>query len=179
MNICGNIDRSTQMCYNGCIIEVGGTIMTVAEIVKELIKTTDLQQAEVARLMGWTPQNLSNRLGRNTLYAEDFMKLLDVIGYKAVIVEKETEEEVKTRKRGIAPRLQMMVNGVKYDTYKADALCHTEPIQDCMFHELYQNEEGEYFLAQVMLCEGGVDSITPVTEEAAKKLMGLMKPNEL
>ena len=152
--------------------------MTVADIVKGIIKKSDLQQAQVARLMDWTPQNLSNRLGRNTLYAEDFVKLLDVMGYKMLIIEKETEEEVKTRKRGIAPRMQMMVNGVKYDTYKADALCHSEPIQDCMFHELYQTEEGEYFLAQVMLCDGGVDSITPVTEEAAEKLMSVMKATE-
>lgn len=149
--------------------------MNVAETVKELIKKTDFQQAEVARLMDWTPQNLSNRLGRNTLYAEDFMKLLDVMGYKAIIVEKDSEEEVKTRKRGIAPRLQMMVNGVKYDTYKADAVCHRVIAKDCMFHELYKTDDGNYFLAQVMLFEGGVDSITPVSEEAAEKLMNVMK----
>ena len=152
--------------------------MTVAETAKEIIKKSDLQQAQVARLMGWTPQNLSNRLGRNTLYAEDFMKLLDVLGYKALIVEKDSEEEVKTRKRGLAPRIQMMVNGVKYDTYKADALCHSEPIQDCMFIELYKTDDGKYFLAQVMLFDGGVDSITPVRKEVAERMIAEMKANE-
>lgn len=178
MFICGNIDKSKAICYTGCIEEIGGISMTVAEIAKELIKKSDLQQAEVARLMGWTPQNLSGRLSRNSLSAEDFRTLLDVIGYKAIIVEKDNQEEIKTRKKGIAPRLRMMVNGVKYDTYKADALCHSEPIQDCMFHELYRTDEGKYFLAQVMLCDGAVDSITPIDEEAAKRLLMIMKPTE-
>ena len=173
-----NLDNSTQLCYNGISIELGGNDMNIAETVKELIKMSDLQQAQIARLMDWTPQNLSNRLGRNTLYAEDFVKLLDVLGYKMIIVEKESEEEVKTRKRGKAPRLQKMVNGVKYDTYRADAICYKETVKDCMFHELYRTDDGEYFLVQVMLYEGGVDSIAPVSKEAANILISFMKEYE-
>ena len=177
MFISRNLDNSTQMCYTVDSIIFGGDSMTVADIVKEIIKKSDLQQAQVARLMDWTPQNLSNRLGRNTLYAEDFVKLLDVMGYKMLIVEKDTEEEVKTRKRGKAPRIQMMVNGVKYDTYKADALgCLS--FAENLYQELYKTDEGEYFVANVADFEGGVNSITPVTPEVAYDLMYNMPKTE-
>lgn len=172
-----NLDKSTQMCYTVDSIIYGGDSMTVADIVKEIIKKSDLQQAQVARLMGWTPQNLSNRLGRNTLYAEDFVKLLDVMGYNMIVVEKETEEEVKTRKRGKAPRIQMMVNGVKYDTYKADAL-GVLSFAENLYQELYKTDEGEYFLVQVAEFDGGVNSITPVTQEVAYELLYNMPKSE-
>lgn len=166
-----NIEETTQMLYNNPSIEIGGmTMSTIAETVKELIKMSDLQQAQIARKMGWTPQNLSNRLGRNTLYAEDLVRLLDVIGYKLIIAEKESDEEVTTRKRGKAPRIQMMVNGVKYDTYKADALGYLSFAEN-LYHELYKTSEGEYFLAQVAEFDGGVNSITPVTADVAYELL--------
>ena len=177
MFISENIDKSTQMCYTVDNIIYGGEGMTVADIVKGIIKKSDLQQAQVARLMDWTPQNLSNRLGRNTLYAEDFVKLLDVMGYKMLIVEKDTEEEVKTRQRGRAPRIQMMVNGVKYDTFKADALGCLSFAED-FYQELYKTDDGEYFVAQVAEFDGGVNSITPVTPEVAYELLYNMPKSE-
>ena len=177
MFISENIDKSTQMCYTVDSIIYGGDSMTVADIVKGIIKKSDLQQAQVARLMDWTPQNLSNRLGRNTLYAEDFVKLLDVMGYKMLIVEKDTEEEVKTRKRGRAPRIQMMVNGVKYDTFKADAL-GCLGFAENFYQELYKTDDGEYFVVQVAEFDGGVNSITPVTPDVAYELLYNMPKSE-
>lgn len=65
---------------------------TASETIREYIKRSDLQQAEVARLVGMTPQTLSGRLGRNALSADDFLKLLEVLGYTALIVENASKE---------------------------------------------------------------------------------------
>ena len=65
---------------------------------------------------------------------------------------------------------EMMVNGVKYDTFKADAICHSDESED-MFCELYRDENGRYFVAQYVKWEGGVSSISPIGEEDAQRLI--------
>ena len=151
-------------------IQVGGESMTTAEICKDLIARSPYQQKDVAEKMGWTQQSISNRFRRNTLSAEEFIKLLSILGYELKIVEVDTSEEVCTRRKGVGERLKLMVNGVKYDTYKSDAICHSDESED-IFYELYRDGEGRYFVANYVKWDGGVSSISPIGEEDAQKLM--------
>lgn len=144
--------------------------MTPAEIVKDLINRSTMRQKEVAEKMGWTEQTISNKLRRNSLKAEEYLKMLEILGYELKIVERDTSEEVFTRRKGIGERLKMMVNGVKYDTYKADAICHSDENED-IFFELYVDQEGRYFVAQYVNWEGGINSISPIGEEDAKRIV--------
>lgn len=154
--------------------ELGGEKMTVANICRDLIEKSSLQQKDVAEAMGWSQGAFSNRLRRNSLSAEEFLKLIGILGFDFKIVEKKTNEEIRTRRKGVGERLQMMVNGVKYDTYKADAICHSDENDD-MFFELYQDSEGRYFVAQYVRWKGGVSSISPIGAEDAKRLMNKLK----
>ena len=144
--------------------------MTAAEICKDLIERSALQQKDVADKMGWTQQSISNKFRRNTLTAEEFRKIIEILGFDIKIVVNETSEEIKTRRKGVGERLQLMVNGVKYDTYKADAICHSDDSEE-IFYELYQDIDGRYFVAQYVKWDGGVSSISPIGKEDAEKLM--------
>lgn len=144
--------------------------MTAAEICKDLIERSTLQQKDVADKMGWTQQSISNKFRRNTLTAEEFRKIVEILGFDIKIVVNETSEEIKTRRKGVGERLQLMVNGIKYDTYKADAICHSDESEE-IFYELYQDIEGRYFVAQYVKWAGGVNSISPIGKEDAEKLM--------
>ena len=63
-----------------------------------------------------------------------------------------------------------MVNGVKYDTYKSDAICHSDESKD-VFCELYRDEQGRYFVATYVKWDGGVSSISPIGDEDANRLI--------
>lgn len=164
-----NVDRNKPSCYTCTELQVGGDGMTPAEIVKDLIGMSSMQQKEVAEKMGWTEQSISNKFRRNSLTAEEYLKIIEILGYELKLVERDTSEEVFTRRKGVGARLKMMVNGVKYDTYKADAICHSDESED-IFYELYVDQEGRYFVAQYVNWEGGVNSISPIGKEDAERM---------
>lgn len=165
-----NIDSNKQPRYTCTIINVGGDIVTPTEICKDLIDRSPLQQKEVAEKMGWSQQRICNKLRRNDLSADEFSKLLGILGYEMRIVEVDTSDEVSARRKGVGARLKMMVNGVKYDTYKSDAICHSDESKD-VFCELYRDEQGRYFVATYVKWDGGVSSISPIGDEDANRLM--------
>lgn len=166
-----NIDKNKSQCYTNLDFIKGGVELKVAEICKDFISRSDKQQKEIAQMMGWTPQLLCNKLRKNNLSAEEFISLLGKLGYEIKIVSTDNRDETTPMKRGVGKRLKMMVNGVKYDTYKADAICHSDETEN-YFLELYKDIEGRYFVAQYVMWEGGVSSITPISEEDAQVMMG-------
>jgi len=170
LNALKGVDILDCLVYYGSDKTVGGFRMKIADVCRDLIQTSEMKQSEIARKMGWNPPNLSNRLRRNTLSADEFVLFLSAIGYEMKIVKKDSEDEYSARIRGVGPRLQMMVNGIKYDTYKSDAICHSD-VENDMFIELYRDMEGRYFVATYVKWDGGVSSITPIGEADAQKLI--------
>ena len=168
-----NIDVSKQPCYTCMEIQVGGDGMKPTEILRDLIKRSPMQQKDIAEQMGWSPEGASNRLRRGTISADEFEKMLGILGYEMKIVEASTSEEVRPRRKGVGGRLRMLVNGVRYDTYKADAICHSDESKD-IFCELYRDDEGRYYVANYVRWEGGVSSISPIGDEDAHRLMKLL-----
>lgn len=144
--------------------------MSATDICKELIGKSKLLQREVAEKMGWTEQSLSNRFRRKSLSADEFLKMLEILGYDIKIVEAESKDEVKIRRKGIGSTVKMMVGGVKYDTSKADAICHSDESKD-MFYEVYRDDEGRYFIVNYVKWDGGVNTITPIGEDDAIRII--------
>lgn len=163
------IDKITQSCYTFGELELGGECMTPVEICKRLISKSQKMQKDVADKMGWTEQCISNKFRRNSLSATEFMKIVEYLGYEIKVVEKKTQVEVSARVKGVGERLRMMVNGEIYDTYKADAICHTDENNDT-FDELYKDDEGRYFVAHYVKWEGGISSISPISENDAIRM---------
>ncbi len=163
------IDTLSSPEYNEVNIILGGGNVTVADIIRDALKAKNWSQRELAAKMGWSPQNLSGRLKNNSLSAEEWRKVAAILGFEIKMVEIDSNEELKTRKRGIGPRVRQMVNGVIYDTYKADALCHTL-WTDGWFMELYRDGEGRYFVAHYTDWKNGVNHISPCSIEDARRL---------
>ena len=164
-----NIDSSSRSCYTLVEVLTGGDEVTASEKCKKLIERSDMLQKDVAKAMGWTEASMCNKFRRNSLSAEEFMKIMDILGFEVQIISKDTQEEVRLRKTGVGPRLKMMVNGIKYDTFKSDAICHTDENQPC-YDEVYRDEEGRYFVAHYVNWEGGTNSISPISEDDAQRL---------
>lgn len=168
-----NIDRNKRLLYNNCIITEGGNIMTASDMIKDLILRSGMLKKDVAEAMGWKyAQHLTNRLGRNTVSADEFLKIVDICGYAIKIEKKDDNQAVEVRPfvRGVGEHLKMMVDKVKYDTHNADAICHTDETKPT-FIEVYKKLDGSYFVAQYVNWEGGKSSISPIGEEDALRLI--------
>lgn len=147
--------------------------MTAKEILDAAVKATHTTQAELAKKIGWTPQQLSSRIVRNSLRADDFLSLLDASGVDVAFTVRETSEAVKPRIAGAGRRVRAMVDKVIYDTAMSDALANSfyadgvNEYNDGKALELYIDREGRYFFAEYSSWEGVKDRITPVSASDA------------
>ena len=169
-SIMEKVDSSNLLCYTVGKTGTGGDVMNATQIVRSLIRDNNVYQSSVAKKLGWTGQALSNKLRRNMLSADEFFKVIEALGCEIKIIKTETQDEfvAKQRKKGVGLRLRQMVDGVRYDTANADAICHWDDGE--IMHELYQNDDGSYFVAQYVHWECGINSILPISETDAERL---------
>lgn len=145
-------------------------------ILKEALCAKNITQGKFAKMMGWTPQNFGQRLKKNSFTAEEWNQMMNMLGYEVKVVELESGVEFETRKKGHGRRIRQVINGVLYDTCKADALCSDfycdgeNEYTDGMAFELYVDSFGRFFVARYVEWDNGTDSITPINREEAKKL---------
>lgn len=57
-------------------------------IIKKILVDEGLTQAQLARMVGSAPQNLTNKLVRGYFLTSDFFEMLDVLGYEIEIKKK-------------------------------------------------------------------------------------------
>lgn len=156
----------------------GGVIVKSKEALAAALKETGKTQAEAATKIGWAPQQLSARLMRNSLRADEFLDLMDAIGVDVTLTVRETGEVVKAHIAGAGRRVRKMVNKVIYDTAASDALANNfyadgvNEYGDGKAMELYIDREGRYFFAEYTNWEGAEDRITPVSASDAAAFIG-------
>lgn len=149
---------------------------SMSEILKDALDAKGYSQREFAKKMGWTPQNFSQRLKKNSFTAEEWRSMAYKLGYEVRLVELESGIEFESRRKGHGRRVRQVVNGVLYDTHKADMLCGdfyrdgTNEYIDGMAFELYVDCFGRFFVARYTDWENGSDSITTIGKEDAYKL---------
>ena len=56
--------------------------MNTSSLIKELCKKNNISMAELARLLGQTPQNFAKKLKRETVSTEELMAIGDLLGVK-------------------------------------------------------------------------------------------------
>lgn len=149
---------------------------TANEMMKAAMKKKDITQAEVAHELGWFPQQLSSRMIRNSTRADEFIKILDIIGFELVMVDKETGDFVNSP--GYGRKVKMMVDHIIYDTAKSCALSNSffadgvnEYNADGEATELYVDHDGRYFMAKYSNLPGVKDRIVPVTSDTATEFI--------
>lgn len=153
---------------NSTKIEIVGGDMKVSEIIKTAIQSSDTQQKEVARKMGWSPQSFANRLKKNTIDADEWVAIAHILGYELKMVSQDGAS-LKPKRKGFGPRVQQMVDGYAYDTEKADAICRTPKVAGGSF-EMYRDLTSRQFYI-VIYCDWGTQTgiVTPVTDEEARE----------
>lgn len=147
--------------------------MTAKEVINTASRATGISQAKAAESLGWSPQQLSAKISRKTLRADDFLNLLDSMGVDVTYTVRETGKSIKAHIPGAGRRVRAMVNKVIYDTAYSDALSNDFYIDgdnmllDGKGSELYIDSEGRYFLAEYTSFEGVKDRIIPLTANDA------------
>lgn len=139
------------------------------EIIEEALVRKDKSQRWLAAQLGVASQNLNRKIVRNTLSAQELVDAAEVLGCRVVLLDNDSNEELKPLKPGVGPRLRQMIDGVWYDTGKADAICHTDPVAG-WFMELYQDRNGHYFVAHYTDWAGSLGHLSVCGAEDAKRL---------
>lgn len=151
----------------------GGGTMTAKEILTAALKDTEMTQAEAARECGWTPQQLSGKLMRGSLRADEFLELMDSIGIDIEYRVRSSGKKVRARATGYGCRVRGMVDRVIYDTGNSEVLANNfwadgeNEYNAGKALELYIDKEGRYFFAEYSSWEGAKNRICPVSAEDA------------
>ena len=135
------------------------------DIIQLTLKDRGRTQKSLAEELGIGAQTFSKKLVNDTLTAREFIAAINALGLTMTFTDKTTGAEVKERKLGVIPRVSMVVDGIRYDTFKADALCHTQ--LDAWTLELYKDAQGRHFLAISSAWDGAKSALIPCKESDA------------
>ena len=145
-------------------------MMKAADVVLDALKARGVTSKEMAETMGVRPNTLSRKISENRLTANEFFFIVDSLSYDVTLTDRGCGNELKVRVRGTGRRVKRMLNGIIYDTGKADAVCHT-PMENGWYIELYRDDEDRYFAAHYSTRAGADPFITVCPENEAQKLM--------
>ncbi len=168
-----NIDFVHGSMYDEENTSNGGGMMTAKEILAAALKDLGMTQAEAARECGQTPQQLSGKLGRNSLRADEFLEIMDAIGIDIEYRVRSNGKKVRARATGYGRRVRGMVDRVTYDTAASEVLANNfwadgvNEYNDGKALELYIDKENRYFFAEYSSWEGVKDRICPVSASDA------------
>lgn len=171
-----SIDKISNLVYddsNDIETSNGGEGMNAKDMLLAALRETKTTQAEAATKVGWMPQQLSQRIVRNSIRADDFLSLLEAIGIEVTLTVRDTGNTVRVYVKGAGRRVKAMVDRVTYDTAASNAISNNfyadgvNEYTDGKAMELYIDKEGRYFFAEYSNWEGGKDRISPVSAAEA------------
>lgn len=126
-------------------------------------------QKELAEHMGWTPQNLSGRLKNNSITFDELSKALHFAGYE-VSMSDANGAGLPELGNSTSPAVAQTVDGVRYDTRKAESLCSNKAAMfEDFYVELFEDAAGNYFTVLYQLSGCQHHTITPVSPYIAKQ----------
>lgn len=148
--------------------------MIAREVLNAALLNRGVTQAESAAMIGWTAQKLSQRLIRNSLRADDFIRLMDALGIEIEFKDKETGEPLKMHTSGYGRRVKGVSDKIQFDTDQSEPLSNSfyedgvnEFGEDGRAVELYIDKEGRYFFAEYSANEGERDRVRSASASVA------------
>jgi len=148
-------------------------MMKSKELLTMVFRSLGITQADGAKAISWSPQQLNGKLARESLRADDLLELLDAVGVDVILSKRDSGEVIEFPKVSYGRRVRCMVNKVKYDTANAKVLANNfyadgvNEYNDGKALELYVDDEGKYFFAEYSSWEGVKDRISPVSSAEA------------
>ena len=153
--------------------------MTAIEMLLTAIKAKGYTNARVSELMGWVPQQLSQRISRNSIKADELFQIFERIGVEFKMFDKDTGKEIVGFSTGAGRPVRGVVSGVKYSTANSFALANNfyadgvNKFSDGRARELYLDMEGNYFFVEYSDRDGEKDRINPVSARDAADFIAI------
>lgn len=147
--------------------------MTAKEVIEEALRNTGLTQYAAANLIGWQGQQLSQRLARGSLRADEMLEILDKMGIDVTFTVRASGKTLTSHIPGAGRRVRGICDKVVYDTSNANALSNSfwsdgeNEYTEGRATELYVDDSGRYFLAEYSNVEGERDKVTVISAELA------------
>lgn len=166
------LDKESVLLYNNRNSAIdGGVMMKARDALDAALRETGKTQAEAAARVGWVPQQLNNRLGRNSLKADEFLEVLEGIGVEITMTVKETGKVIRLKSQ--QRRVKKMVKGVTYDTAAAGVVANNfyadgvnKYDEDGYATELYIDKENRYFFVDYHRDDPKLDEIRVMSKSS-------------
>ena len=147
--------------------------MNASNMVRSALIRSGKTMTGLAEFMGCTKQNVSDRLRRGTLTFDELTKALSFCGYTVKLLDSQGRE-IPNLNNSTSPRVVRVVDGVSYDTAKAESLCDDKAMMGEDFYtELFQDASGAFFVVHDQVWEGGKSTLSPVSKNAAQRFYKL------
>ena len=145
--------------------------MTANDALKLAVKSVGKTLTQGAAAIGWTKQQLSNKMNRSSLRVDDFLDILNGIGVEFVMINKSTGTVIEDS--GVSSRaIRKQVGRVTYNTaFSIEAANNfyqdgKNKFTDGSARVLYIDREGRYFFVEHS--EGPSDTkVIPATAKEA------------
>lgn len=143
--------------------------MRASEMVRAALAGAGKTQKELAEHMGWSPQNLSGRLKNNSLTFDELSEALHFAGYE-IGMSDASGAGIPVLNNSSSPAVAQTVDGVRYDTRKAESVCTNKSVMfEDFYMELFMDASGKYFTVLYQLFGCQQYTITPVSAYVAKQ----------
>lgn len=127
--------------------------MKAAELLVNAMESRGAKNKDVAAVLHAKTSTFSKHITQNCLKAQELVDAAEYLGYKVVLVDTKDNTELELKSRSDSPRVRKQIDGKVYDTTRARFICRTGA-SDGWWLELYQNEDGEYFVAHYTHWDG-------------------------
>lgn len=145
--------------------------MRASEMVRAALAGAGKTQKELAEHMGWSPQNLSGRLKNNSLTFDELSEALHFAGYE-IGMSDAAGAGLPVLNNSSSPAVAQTVDGVRYDTRKAESICTNKSAMfEDFYVELFVDASGNYFTVLYQLCGCQRHTIIPVSAHVAQQFL--------
>lgn len=145
--------------------------MKAVDALAVALRETNTTQAEAAARLGWVPQQLSSRLVRGSLKADEFLDILEAIGVEITLTSKETGRVINLTI--LKRRVKKMVDRVIYNNVAATSVANNfyadgenEFGEDGYATELFVDKEERYFFVDYHAEDPKKDKIRVTSKSA-------------
>ena len=151
--------------------------MTALGILNTAIGRRQKTKADAAEILGIAPQRISYRVTKDTMKAEELLRLLDALDLEIVLRDRTTGElvEVNDFRKGHGRHVRKMADRVTYDTEMSGAIANSfyedgenEYGALGVAEELYLDRQGRYFIVEYNRDDPSKDRVSPVSANVAK-----------
>ena len=153
------IDENKKIGYNAVSASKNGGAnvkLTASEIIRKAIAVNGFSLASFGRILGCTGQNVSLKLSRNSVSADEFISWLDMLGFDVAVFSRNNLVNIEdcSDMKGPVRHIVRMIDGKHFNNKTAQAVSNNFMPGDSIYDEfgkateLYKIEDGTYIFVE-------------------------------